>query len=82
MQILLACIILICTTATYLYSLAHQGFKNVFFSVYLNIGFSEMLSCVYIWCTLAADWQNVNIVYWQTGHICILTQKILTLALV
>ena len=82
MLILLASIIVVSTTAIYFYSLVRQGFKNALISVLLNIGFSEILACVYIWCTLAADWQNVNIIYWQTGNICILIQKLLTLSLV
>ena len=81
MLILSACIIVVSNTAIYLYSLVRQGFKNALISVLLNIGFSEILACIYISCILAADWQDVNILYWQTGNICIIIQKILTLAL-
>ena len=63
---LIACSVLLLSTGKYLYSLACRGFKNALFSVLLNIGLSEILSCAYICCMLAAAWQNVNILYWQT----------------
>ena len=79
---LIACTVLILSTGKYLLSLVCQGFKNALFSVLLNIGLSEILSCVYICCMLAAAWQNVNILYWQTGTMCIILLRMLTLALV
>ena len=79
---LIACSVLILSTGKYLYSLVCQGFKNALFSVLLNIGLSEILSCAYICCIVAVAWQNVNIIYWQTGKMCVILQRMLTLALV
>ena len=79
---LLTWLVLILSTVKYLYFLVNRGFNNVFLAVLVTINISEILTCVYISSMLATAWQNVSIIHWQTGNICIILQKILTLALV
>ena len=79
---LLAWLVLILSTVKYLYSLVKRGFNHVFFAISVNINIAEILTCVYISSMLATAWQNVSVIHWQVGTICIILQKILTLALV
>ena len=78
----LACIALLSSLFLYIYSLVSHDKINSLFFVLFNMGFSQILSCVYLWCILVVDWQKVNIVYWQTGHMCKILQQLLTLSLI
>ena len=78
----LTCIILLSSSGNYLHPLVKQGLKNALFLALFNMGISDVLSVIYICSIVAADWQQVNIVHWQTGDMCKILQILVILSLI
>ena len=79
---LLALIVSISSSGTYLHALIRQGLRNALFSVLLNIGLSEIILSLYLCSIVAVNIYDVNIVYWQRGNMCKILRIMLSLSLI